>query len=351
KKWILQISVFLNALLSTAETNVLYISPTLKQIFSGDLIFLSCDNSTRGSGVKWYFDGMKQTQTSENVKIRVAAPEHSGSCQCERNEEKSDGSSFNVLVPHSPSRQASQWCRQEVLLSCSLTMKMVCRDGTERKDPETIFWCTDTQQRRNNQITVRTSEKFVSLEMYPLPAVVGESLTLNCLAWGANQISHTIFYKENYVILEGQSYTYKMTNVTESAKGRYKCDVTFTYKEHAAGPPYQQVSDNQDVFVQGTAVLSANVGMSCSCPLCPSSSTYRWYYKNNGPPWALIDASQGSMIPKASGTYACRAVWETGRSFLSNGRFCEFLLLYTTPWKWRGQPEVSKDARPGKDKD
>lgn len=87
--------------------------------------------------------------------------------------------------------------------------------------------------------------------MYPLPAVVGESLTLKCLAWGTDTISRTVFYRNNAIIQESLSPTYKITNVTESAKGRYKCDATFTYKARPAGPPYQVVSDNQDVFVQG----------------------------------------------------------------------------------------------------
>lgn len=87
--------------------------------------------------------------------------------------------------------------------------------------------------------------------MYPLPAVAGESLTLKCLVWGTDQITRTVFYKDNTVIRDSVSATYNFPNVTESVKGRYNCDATFTYKANAGGPPYQVVSDQQDVFVQG----------------------------------------------------------------------------------------------------
>lgn len=96
------------------------------------------------------------------------------------------------------------------------------------------------------------SDKEVSLEMYPLPPVVGEPLTLRCLVWGTDQISNTVFYKDNAVIIGAVSSTHTITNVTELTEGQYKCDVTYTHKAQAAGPPYHEVSDTQEVFVQGT---------------------------------------------------------------------------------------------------
>lgn len=209
--------------------------------------------------------------------------------------------------------------------------------------------------------------------MYPLPAVEGESLTLRCLVWGTNKISHTVFYKNDAVILRSDKPTYNFKHVTESENGTYKCNATFTYMERTNGPPYQVISDNQDVFVQGMhtqltlfdclwlleswmkfpsfvwycmlhtsclliclfsappirAVLSANIGMTCSCPLGPSGASYRWYYKSDdGQPWARIDSIRGFMMPKDSGSYACRAVWDNRRSFLSRSYVCKLLLLF-----------------------
>ncbi|XP_031699645.1 uncharacterized protein LOC116381541 [Anarrhichthys ocellatus] len=332
------------------------ILPKLKQIFSGDLLFLRCDNSLSGSTVRWYFNDMEQPLTNETWKIGVATPKHSGSYQCKRNGAKSAGFPIDVL-DYTPSASLTIKTGQPVMQKggsvllqldnddglhgwkCwvyrgGLTKKIALRlrndnarvifQPSRLNDQETVFWCTDTKQLRSNQITIRTSEKATSLEMYPLPAVVGESLTLKCQVWGTNEISRTIFYKDNTVIRNGSSSIYEIPNVTESAKGSYKCDATFTYMKRTAGPPYQVVSDNQDVFVQAPtvkAVLSANVGMSCSCTPCPRNSTYHWYYKNNGQPWALMDSRHEFMMPKASGTYACRAVWAIGRSILSNAHF------------------------------
>lgn len=95
------------------------------------------------------------------------------------------------------------------------------------------------------------SDKKVLLEMYHLPAVAGERLTLRCLVLGTNQISHTIFYKDDATIQESADPTYTIPTVTESAKGRYKCHATFTYKDSTVRDPYSLASDNQEVFVQG----------------------------------------------------------------------------------------------------
>lgn len=95
------------------------------------------------------------------------------------------------------------------------------------------------------------SEKRVSLEMYPLPAITGEGLSLRCLAWGTDEISSAVFYKDNTTIHTGSSPIYNIAKVTESGKGSYKCFATFTYKARTAGPPYKEVSDDQYISVQG----------------------------------------------------------------------------------------------------
>ncbi|XP_059181135.1 uncharacterized protein LOC131959934 [Centropristis striata] len=329
-------------------------SPTLNHTFSGDLFVLSCDTGSTGSKVKWIINGKDQERTDSGFwKIGVAAPNHSGAYQCESNGQTSDIFHINIL-DYLPSASLTIRTGQPVVRrGGSVVLQLDNEDGVQgwkcwaytggpkveryrlrvKNDSvsvsfqpnkldvaETIFWCNNAQQ-RSNQVTVRTSEKAVSLEMYPLPAVVGESLTLRCLAWGTDQISQTVFYKDNAVIEKSVRPTYKISNVTESAKGKYKCDAKFTFRDYTAGPPYQEMSDDQDVFVQVPpmkAVLSINIGMSCSCTSCPSDSSYRWYHTKDGSHWELLDSSQEFMMPKASGAYACRAVWKTGRSFLSN---------------------------------
>lgn len=96
------------------------------------------------------------------------------------------------------------------------------------------------------------SDKFVSLEMYPTPAVAGERLTLRCLVWGTDQITRTVFLKNNATIEENNPPTYKIDNVTESVEGAYKCWATYRYG--TAEVLNDQVSDPQDLLVQGMYV-------------------------------------------------------------------------------------------------
>ncbi len=93
--------------------------------------------------------------------------------------------------------------------------------------------------------------------MYPLPAVAGESLTLECLTWGTKRNIRTIFYKGNTVILDGTSSTHQIPALTDSDTGKYKCDATFYQHARIRGPPYHLVSDSQDVFVQGMQIQPA----------------------------------------------------------------------------------------------
>ncbi|XP_070708373.1 uncharacterized protein [Pempheris klunzingeri] len=340
-----------------------FLSPALKNIFSGDLFYLICNNSASGSGVKWYYEDAEKNLTSKTWKISVATSKDSGSYQCESNGQKSDRFTITILE-YFPSASLTINTGQPVMQTGGSVVLQLENDnglkgwncwvyrGDQTKkiklrleedtvslvfQPrsltvlETIFWCTDNaQQRRSNQITIRTSEKAVSLEMYPLPAVAGKSMTLKCLTWGTDQVSHAVFYKDNVVILESDRPTYKISKVTESAMGRYKCDATFMYKARSGGRPYQVVSDYQDMLVHAPtmeAFVSANFGLSCSCPRCPNNASCRWYYKDNDEQWKHTGSSQGFMMPERSGTYACQAVWNNGRSFLSSG------VMYQPPMK------------------
>ncbi|XP_065805795.1 titin isoform X2 [Labrus bergylta] len=263
------------------QTPKVSLSPTFTKIYSGDTFYLRCEGSASQSGVKWYFNDTEQMQTNETWKIAVATPWHSGSYQCESNRQTSDKITINVLG-YAPSASLIIRTGQPVMrVNESVILQLDNEDGlrgwhcevyrgkttkyiklklqedsvsldfqtSQLTVPETIFWCMNGGQHRSNQITVRTSEKTVSLEMYPLPAVVGESLTLRCLVWGTDQISQTTFYKDGVMLVRSDDPTYTIPSVTESAKGRYKCMSIFTYKDRTAGPHYSESSDDQDVLV------------------------------------------------------------------------------------------------------
>ncbi|XP_076615406.1 sialoadhesin [Chaetodon auriga] len=331
-----------------------FMSPNLKQIFSGDLFYLSCDTGTGANTVTWYLNNDPKPLKDKTWKIAVAAAKDSGSYKCESNGLESDSFPIDVqeYIPRASliikTGQPVMRVGGSVILQLEnegglqgwkcwvyrghQTRRIVLRLKNDSKSldfqprslnvPETIFWCTDRlEQSRSNQIIVRTSEKDVSLEMYPLPAVAGESLTLRCLVWGTDQITRAVFYKDHVLIGDSNSPIYKVPDVTENTEGTYKCNATFTYKARTAGQPYHVDSDHQLVFVQAApmkAALSENIGLSCSCSRCPNITSFHWYKNDDdGQPVMLPDKREGFMMPKESGSYACRAVWETGMSFLS----------------------------------
>ncbi|XP_026206872.1 uncharacterized protein LOC113156145 isoform X2 [Anabas testudineus] len=332
------------------------VSPNPKEIFCGDLVYLRCENTPSGSTVKWYFNGKLNTTISEPFKIAVAHPEHTGDYECEVNQEKSDPFTITVLEYMPTAALTIKTGHPVMQQGASVILNLHNDDGlvgwncwVYRGDKikriklknatemsfdfqpnklnvaETIFWCSNTDT-RSNQVTVRTTGKQVSLEMYPLPAVVGESLTLRCLVWGTDKISNSVFYKGNQRLSEASNVNYKIPAVTEAERGSYKCDATFTYDGHTSSTPYHVVSDVQDLPVQvppAKAVLSED--MSCSCPRCTGYPHYHWYKKNGGS-WVLFSDS-GS--PKESGTFACRAVWKKMRSSMSNAMTYEHQTSYT----------------------
>lgn len=68
---------------------------TFKQVYSGDTIILSCDNSI--GKVKWFFNKVEdQNQANKTWSIRAVSAKNSGSYQCENNGQKSDN--FNITV-------------------------------------------------------------------------------------------------------------------------------------------------------------------------------------------------------------------------------------------------------------
>lgn len=88
--------------------------------------------------------------------------------------------------------------------------------------------------------------------MYPFPALAGESVTLQCLVWGTDQISHASFYVNASDLQDGRQ-TYEIQRVTKSAKGSYKCQAIYTYSARSEGP-LRETSDVQVLEVYGTNV-------------------------------------------------------------------------------------------------
>ncbi|XP_047464316.1 uncharacterized protein LOC125022067 [Mugil cephalus] len=327
------------------------LSTKLNQIFIGDLIYLKCDNITKGDekNVKWYLNGQALTQTGQFLKIPVDSGSEVGPYRCEDGVEKSDpftrpvsdltpsasltihsgqpvmprGGSVNLKIEHEDGLVGWLcWTYRGNKLYKVILRKME-KDAVSyifepqtKSLPETIVWCSDkTTEVRSNQIILRNSDKEVLLEMNPFPPIVGESLTLACMVWGTDRISHAVFYKNNASIHSGDKSTYEIPHVTDSTKREYKCEAVFTYRDTTGGPPRTETSESQEVFVQGRPKRAAlTEDRSCSCSSCPDGASYR-YYKKDGQSWVLLSANQQ---PTVGGTYRCRAVWGNKRSFPSN---------------------------------
>ncbi|XP_028263789.1 uncharacterized protein LOC114437347 isoform X2 [Parambassis ranga] len=346
EKHLLLLAAF--AVLAGCQPQVL-LSPPLPQIFTGDLLYLNCDNITDGGQVTWYLNDTRQTETSKTIKIAAASPTDSGNYYCKSNEQRSGDYVLKVedFVPSaSLTMETGQPVMQKggiIILkiehengldgwNCSVYegvkrnwIKLRLKDNPvylefqSRKltTHETIFWCTNYES-RSNQVVVRTSEKPLSLEMYPMPAVAGESLTLRCLVWGAKVIKHTIFYKETTILKQGDEPTHEIHNVTTSVRGIYSCQATFMFVDKSSGPPYDRKSDPQDVPVQAqpeAAILSED--MSCSCKKCTGGMSYR-FYKKVGESWKFLPLN---TKPSETGLYGCRLVSRNMRTLLSNAMF------------------------------
>ncbi|KAG7226354.1 hypothetical protein INR49_013765, partial [Caranx melampygus] len=358
-KYQLLFTVFV--LLETCQSKPQVImSPQIQEIFSGDSFSLNCTNG--GSGVTWFFNSAKKDGVNEIWKIPVAFPQDSGSYHCQSNGETSDSFTVKVLDLVPKASLTIKTGHPVMQFGHSVILQLHNDDGLEGwmchvyrearnemktvkfrlennntvvfqtkqlRVPETIYWCTDQAgQSRSNQIVLRASAHAISLEMYPQPAVLGESLVLKCLVWGTDRIKETVFSKDGKVIERGTHSTYTISKVTESTKGEYQCNATYRHTDQAQGPPYQKESQVQVVLVQNApmkASLSESKGsMSCSCsmPECHGDARCYWYYGTDGAHVKHLNGWESCHeSANKDGYYACRLVWEKQRSELSASHY------------------------------
>eukprot|EP00063_Salmo_salar_P039601 XP_014014436.1 PREDICTED: uncharacterized protein LOC106579241 [Salmo salar] len=327
-------------------------APTFKQVYSGDTIILSCDNST--GKVKWFFNTTEdQNQANKTWSIGAVSAKNSGSYQCENNGQKSDNFIITVLEylpPATLSLKSGEpvinidgsvvlellveekslfgWCCwvykggkvHRIKLKKSLTTNQVLTfQPYKLKDNIAIYWCSDETNLRSTPLTIKTSDRIVLMMILPGPALLGEKLNLRCVVLGTDRISRTIFYKDKQTIKDSSSSSYVIDNVTESDQGKYSCQATYTRSDK--GKPNTVNSTQQELIVSAPpmkAVLSESAGLSCSCSSCPNGAFYHWYYKQPDHQWLSKGTHKSYTDVMSAGSYACRAVWKNGRSALSN---------------------------------
>ncbi|XP_056153611.1 Fc receptor-like protein 5 [Lampris incognitus] len=321
-------------------------------LFSGDTVTLRCDVTPPGSQIAWYFkDDPITDQGKQFYVIAAAGTQHSGPYRCEANGQRSNEFLISVydLIPLATLSISTGWPVTQT--GGSFILALEAEDGLQgwrcwvykeemvkriafRQSPEPVkllhldlansmglYWCSsDNNLTRSNPITIRTSEKLVLLESLPGPARVGGSLTLECVVVGTKRVSRVAFYKDGQVIQTGTKTTYEISNVTLASEGSYKCEATYNFSEQTEGPPYQEASDAQPLFVQASPLKTVvEDGMSCSCSRCTQNASYQWYYKKTpDKPWAPSEKGVSYSGAKEEGMYACRAVWPNMRSLMSD---------------------------------
>ncbi|XP_043957664.1 uncharacterized protein LOC122822796 isoform X2 [Gambusia affinis] len=337
-------------LVPTEQKPTVSMTPRLKEIFTGDLLYLHCDDGDQtGSPATWDFNG-KQAKQSNSLKIAAASAKDSGTYKCTINGQTSDDFNLKVLeyVPMASLSIATGQpvTRKNTIVVLELTNDeglegWLCKFNWEKNIrrvklklnnanptsftietspltvPENIYWCekNDTNE-RSNQVVLRTTDNEVILEMYPFPAIEGEKMTLRCIVWGTEKVTKSVFYKENIETKSVHGDAFVIPEVTESQVGSYKCKATYRYKDQTVGPHVDD-SDVQDLPVHDRpvrAVLSDT--MSCSCPSCDRQDTMSYmYYKQNGNSWTMLGQNKH---PDGDGTFHCRAILRNMRTLPSN---------------------------------
>lgn len=184
------------------------------------------------------------------------------------------------------------------------------------------------------------------MEIYFMPAVAGDGLTLRCLSWGMEKISHVAFYKDNKLLQSSTADTHRILSVKKSDQGGYKCIAT------TASNSYLD-SDVQDLHILGSSiqkkcfqcilhqpfdsclcsisedamrpVVSGMLGLFCSCPGCqlPSGHRYRWYKVNDDGRSLRLSGNSQELKEGGMGTYACRIMWGSGKTLISKSYICK----------------------------
>uniref|UniRef100_A0A3P8VYT8 Uncharacterized LOC103381736 n=1 Tax=Cynoglossus semilaevis TaxID=244447 RepID=A0A3P8VYT8_CYNSE len=204
--------------------------------------------------IKWYFNGKEQPQNG-TWKISAASHTHSGDYECEHNGQKSEIRSIKVLGS-SPMASLTIATGQPVMMT---GQSVVLQLETEES---LMDWeCKVYRREKKEMKTIKVRHNNNTVIFQPKALTVPETIF-----WCISRSNHG---RSNQVVVRTSEHPVK-------------------------------------------AVVYENQSLSCYCPLCPTGHIYKWYNKN-GQRWKRL-----GMTPESSGTYACRGVWKTGRSFLSS---------------------------------
>ncbi|XP_046870600.1 uncharacterized protein LOC124462930 isoform X2 [Hypomesus transpacificus] len=347
-------------LLTLVRTQKLQVSmvPNLNQVYAGDTLKLTCNN--KGSSVKWFFNNILSNNIlspEKELQMTAISAKNSGSYRCESNGQRSDNFNISVLAYLPPSILSIRSGLPVIQRGSSVTLNLEVEDGLQGwtcwvyKKGEVInmrmkktlmtadqtevafqpyrleenmglYWCSDpTNQTRSSMVTLRTSERMVLMET-PWSPRSEDNVALECIVPGA-EIERTRFYKDEILIQDGDSTSFPIDRVTQADQGSYKCKAT--YKGVVTRQTVEHLSEVQELVVmdappRASLYMTTTMSMYCACSVCPHSTSYRWYYQE--PDKTRLSRVHEVTGPSYSneilpGRYACRVIWQDGRTSMS----------------------------------
>ncbi|XP_063077924.1 high affinity immunoglobulin gamma Fc receptor I-like isoform X2 [Engraulis encrasicolus] len=193
------------------------------------------------------------------------------------------------------------------------------------RDDNGYYQCA-TSTGISDQFNITVLDKEVLLEVPPEPVVLGEPLTLRCVVQGGAAIRKAVFYKNGNVVRSTNDGLYSILAVTSNDNDSYSCqaDYQYTFTNPNGALKTGVKSDPQTITIRArppTAhVISNNQSLECSCPDCPSSASFNWYFRESSAArkeFYLHTKGTSMLYYFSAGEYVCRAFWEYGASGLS----------------------------------
>ncbi|XP_056307083.1 high affinity immunoglobulin gamma Fc receptor I [Danio aesculapii] len=368
-KSLLTLSVFLVLIKEdNGQKPVVSLQPRFPQVYVGDDVTLICKGGRNPT--KWVINGIEQPHQNYVMLLTTVTPHNNGQYECEQNGEKSDPVTLTVLALEalaqlSPSVGGSVITKGEgrnlVLkvddaeelnnwkcfafrgesefkfdgIDVNKKMKRAVIFAELRDAERATFWCMNKNAtHRSNAVTLKMTDKLVMLEPPAAPALLGDSVALRCVAWGAEKVEKATFYRNQTKIDSINADTYTIIAKQEDT-GMYYCHATFRYS-HIDPAAAEKEGDSDAQYIKvidgpPAANISASGNtLKCFCPKCSDNCTsYYWYYTPSNDMYSRSRLPEYRKTIKASkeGLYCCRMNCGKG--------FSRFSQLYSH----RGQSE------------
>ncbi|XP_706537.4 uncharacterized protein [Danio rerio] len=321
--------------------------PRFPQVYVGDDVTFICKGGSNPT--KWIINGIEQPHQNHVMLLTTVTPHNNGQYECEQNGEKSvpvpltvlvlealaqlspsvggavitKGEGRNLVLQVDDAEELHNWkcfaLRGESgvkfnRIDVNKKLKRAVIFAELKEAERATFWCLNKNKtHRSNAVTLKMTDKLVMLEPPAAPALLGDSVALRCVAWGAEKVEKATFYKNQIEIPDITADTYNIT-ATPEASGTYHCHATYRYSHISATAAEKEGdSDAQEIkVIDGPPAASITVSghyLECSCPKCPDNCTScYWYYTpfNDKYNRTRLPEDNPTIYLKEAGNYSCR---------------------------------------------